>query len=74
MDKNEVRDEVNIVSGFMRRIISGYVSRLLKKQIGLDADLKINDLHVYTFRGKVHFSVGAEGTFDQNDLTKLIGQ
>lgn len=72
MGKNEERDEVNIVSGFMRKIICGIIRRTVLKHLGIDADMRINDLHFYTFRGKAHFSIALEGEFDQNDLTKLL--
>lgn len=60
----------SLTTMFMR----GLVTRLIRKKLGCDVDLKVNDVHVSTSDGKVRLRLDAEAEITQADLMKIINK
>lgn len=65
-------DELKIKTGFMKKIVAGIVSKTIKKKIGVDAMIKVEDLN-FTFDEKTaHIRLSIEGDIPKEDLNMLI--
>lgn len=67
-------DELKIKTGFMKKIVAGIVSKTIKKKVGIDATIKVEDLN-FTFDEKTaHFRLSIEGDIPKEDLNTLMGK
>ena len=55
-------DEMKIRTAFMRKLIAGAVRKALRKKLGYEIDIQLNELSI-TF---------ADAEMNKNELTKLI--
>ena len=62
--------KMNLTTTFMR----GIVTKLIRKKLGCDVDLKLNNVHVTTSDGKVYLRLDAEAGITQADLMKIINK
>ena len=66
-------DEMKIGSKFLQGILTKLIHSLLKKKLGVDADISFNDPITVTFDGeKAHLHVSADAALDKSDLDKLL--
>lgn len=65
-------DEVRIESGFTKMILSKILKTVLKKKLGCDVTVELNEFKVIIKDGKAHIHVSADGEIDNGDLTKLL--
>ena len=65
-------DEMRIVTKFTKRIISKMLRKIIRKKIGYDVDIQLNDLIVTidNERVKLHIDVNAE--LDKDEFTKIL--
>ena len=60
-------DEMKIESAIMRDFISKAIKRSVKKT-GVNADIKIKGLEMYTRDGKLYFDITANGSIPLDEL------
>ena len=65
-------DEVRIESGFTKMILSKILKTVLKKKLGCDVTVELNEFKATIKDGKAHIHVSADGEIDNGDLTKLL--
>jgi hypothetical protein len=71
-ERQRSMDELKIVSGFTKGILSKLVRMLLRKKIGYDIDIQLNDVKatIIEEKAKVHLDLDAE--LSKEELTKLL--
>lgn len=65
-------DELNIVTGFTRTIISKMLRKFLQKKIGTDVDVKLNTIKVNMVEDKAYVHLDIEAELIKGELMKLI--
>lgn len=65
-------DELNIVTGFTRTIISKMLRKFLQKKIGTDVDVKLNTIKVNIVEDKAYVHLDIEAELTKGELMKLI--
>lgn len=65
-------DELNIVTGFTRTIISKMLRKFLRKKTGADIDTRFNTIKVNIVNDKAYVHVDLEAEMSKNELTKLL--
>ena len=65
-------DAMNIKSKFLTGIISKVVSRVLRKKLGYDINVRVNEVEttVGEYRTRVHLNLDAE--MSKDELVKLL--
>ena len=66
-------DEVKIVSKFMTVLISKAVRMAIRKKIGYDIQLNLNEIRLTVIEGKVHVHLDADADLDHDELMKILG-
>lgn len=67
-------DEMKIVSGFSRGLVSKIVQGLLCKKLGCKMELKLNEFTATVTDGKIHLHLDIDADMDKAELTKLLKQ
>lgn len=67
-------DELKIKTGFMKKIISSIVSKTIKKKVGVDAAIKVEDLNITFDEKQAHIKISIEGGISKEDLNALINK
>lgn len=65
-------DEMKIVSGFTKGIISKIIQMVLRKKIGCDASIQLNDLNATVNDGKTHIHLDLDVELEKDQLLKLL--
>ena len=65
-------DEVNIISGFTRGLISKIVESAVKKKVGYDVDIRLNEFNAKITEGKARVHLNVDAELDQNELKTLL--
>ena len=65
-------DEMKIVSGFTRGIVSKLVRMALRKKIGYDIDIQINDIKATVVDGKTHLHLDVDTELEKEELVKIL--
>lgn len=65
-------DELNIVTGFTRTIISKMLRKFLRKKTGADIDARFNVIKVNIVNDKAYVHIDLEAEMSKNELTKLL--
>ena len=63
---------MKIGSKFMKQVISKLVKMALKKKLGYDVDIQLNELHVTVINGKAHMHLNADAELKKEELTKIL--
>lgn len=63
---------MNIGSKFITGVISKLVKGLLKKKLGYDVDILLNDLNISYTDGKAHIHLNADAELNKDELTKIL--
>ena len=67
-------DGMKISSAFLTGIISKILAKTLKKKLGLEIDIQLNEIKVtYDENGKIHASINADADMSKDELKKLLG-
>lgn len=64
-------DEVNIVTGFTKKLIGRVIERILRKKIGYDAKITLNEFNA-TVGDKVRLHVSIDAEMDKTDFFNLM--
>ena len=65
-------DELKIRTPLVKALISRILKSVLKKNLGCDIDVMLNDLSVTIRDGKAHFCVNAEGSIGVSDISRIL--
>lgn len=65
-------DEMRISSKFARAIISKLLRTMVKKKLGYDADIQLNEFLVTIDDGRVHAHVSADADLAKEEFTKIL--
>ena len=65
-------DEMKIVSGFTKGIVSKIVRMVLRKKMGCDANILLNELNVSINDGKTHIHLDLDAELEKEELLKLL--
>lgn len=63
---------MNIGSVFMKKLIAKVIGRVIRKKLGCDVDICLNEV-IVTFDGeKAHVHLNADADMSKEELTKII--
>ena len=65
-------DEMKIVSKFTTVLISKIARTVIKKKLGYEIGIKLNELHITNTDGKTHLHLSADAELSKEELLKLI--
>ena len=65
-------DEMKIKSGFMTGIIAKLVKKMIKKHLGCDMDISIQELTLLSNDEKAHIHIDIDGIMTREELKKLL--
>lgn len=65
-------DEMKIGTTFMRGVLSKIMGSALKRKLGCNAAVQLNDLHAKVADGKAHVHLDIDAEMNQEELTKLL--
>lgn len=63
---------IKLSSRFMRGIVSKLIAKTLKKKLGYDVHIQLNDLDVSVIDGETKIAVNAEVKLDSAEFTKIV--
>ena len=66
-------DEVKIGSKLMRNLIAKLVKRAIRKNVGYDVDIQLNDLNATIIDGTAHIHVCVDAEINKDEFTKILG-
>lgn len=64
--------KINLSSPVTRTIISKLLSRYIRKALGIETNIKLNELTINTVNNKAHLHVDIEGTIDETSYLKVL--
>ena len=67
-------DELNIVTGWTRTLLSKILRKLINKKIGTDIDLRVNTLKVNIVDGQVCFHLDIEGAMTKTQFSDMVNR
>lgn len=65
-------DEMKIVSKFTRGIISKLTRMMLKKKLGYDIGIQLNEMNVTIVDGKANVHLSIDADLDKEELAKIL--
>lgn len=65
-------DEMIIKTEFTRNMISGLISKILKKKIGYNVGIQINEIDVANKSDKLHVHLSVDAEISVHDLEELL--
>lgn len=65
-------DEMKIKSAFMTGLISKVLKKMLKRKLGVDIDICLNEVVVSVVDGKTHAHIDADCELQKEQLLKLM--
>lgn len=65
-------DEMNIVSKFTRNVISKLMKMMLRKKLGYNVDIQLNEMNITIIDGKAHIHLNADAELGKDELTKVL--
>ena len=65
-------DMLKISSTFLKGILNKVLAKVIKKQLGYDVNILINDLNIEVNEGKVHLHLNVDGEMDKEEFSKLM--
>ena len=65
-------DEMNIGTNFMKGIVSKVINKVLKKKLGYDVGIKLNDFNVKVTDKKAHVHLNIDAEMSQEELNKIL--
>lgn len=65
-------DEMKIGSKFTTGIISKLVSMVIRKKLGYDVELKLNEVNATVIDGKTHVHLDVDAELSKEELMKIL--
>lgn len=66
-------DEMKISSKLMKNLIAKLVKRAVKKKVGYEIDIQLNELTATVIDGTAHVHLSVDAELDKDELTKILG-
>lgn len=66
-------DEMKISSKFMRNLVAKLVKRAVKKKVGYEVDIQLNELTATVTDGTAHVHLSVDAELNKDELTKILG-
>lgn len=63
---------MNIVSKFTTGIVSSIVSRTIRKKLGYEVDLQLNEVRTTIADGKTHIHLDLDAELSKEELAKIL--
>lgn len=64
--------KLNLTSKFMKGIVTKIIAKMIKKQLGYDVDIELNDIHVIAKDGKVHLHADIDAEVTNEQFGELV--
>ena len=65
-------DEMKIVSKFTTNMISKLVKMVLRKRLGYDIDIQLNEIKTTITDGKTHVHLDVDAKLEKEELVKIL--
>ncbi|MEY8515367.1 CTP synthase [Lachnospiraceae bacterium 29-84] len=65
-------DEMKIGSKFMKNLVSKLVKSEVKKRVGYEVDIQLNELDAAFDGGKAHIHLSVDAELSKEELTKIL--
>lgn len=65
-------DEMKIVSKFTTNVISKLVKMVLRKKLGYNVNIQLNEIKTTINEGKTHVHLDVDAELDKDELTKIL--
>ena len=65
-------DEMKIVSKFTTNMISKLVKMVLRKKLGYDIDIQLNEIKTTITDGKTHVHLDVDAVLEKDELVKIL--
>ncbi len=65
-------DEMKIVSKFTTNVISKLLKLVLRKKLGYNVDIQLNEIKTTINEGKTHVHLDIDAELDKDELTKIL--
>lgn len=65
-------DEVKIGNGFTSSIISKIIKSTVRKKLGYDVEIQVNEINISATNEKVHIHFNGDAELGTDELTKLL--
>lgn len=65
-------DEMRIVSKFTTGMISKLLKLTLRKKLGYDIDIRLNEVTAKVDNGKTHIHLDVDAELEKDELTKIL--
>ena len=65
-------DELKIVSKFTTNMISKLVKMVLRKKLGYDIDIQLNEIKTTITDGKTHVHLDVDAELEKEELVKIL--
>lgn len=65
-------DEMKIGSKFTTSIISKLVAMVIRKKLGYDIELKLNEINATVIDGKTHVHLDVDAEVEKDELIKIL--
>lgn len=65
-------DEVRIVSKFTRNVISKLLKMTLRKKLGYNINIQLNEVNATVTDGKTHVHLDVDAELDKDELMKIL--
>ena len=63
---------MKIESGFIKNVISKLVKTMIRKKVGYDVDIQLNQMNITITDGKAHVHLNADAELDKTELVKIL--
>lgn len=63
---------MKIVSKFTRAVLSKLARMMLRKKLGYDIDIQLNEMNVTIVDGKAHVYLNVDAELDKDELMKIL--
>lgn len=64
--------KLNLTTKFMRGILAKFIAKAIRKKLGCNVDILINQISVTAVDGKVHIHADIDGETTNDDLIKMV--
>lgn len=64
--------KLNLTTKFMRGILAKLMAKAIRKKLGCNIDILINQISVTAVDGKVHIHADVDGETTNEDLMKMV--
>lgn len=65
-------DEMRIVSKFTTGMISKLLKLMLRKKLGYDINIRLNEVTAKVDNGKTHIHLDVDAELEKDELTKIL--